>query len=312
MAKRKIIIDCDPGIDDAVMLMLAFAARDEFDILGVTTVAGNLPLSVTTQNALILRELGGREDIPVYAGCRRPMVREPVEASEFHGKNGMGDITLPAAKKPLGAAHGVDFIEATLLAAKEKVTLVVTGPFTNIALAIIKNPAILDKVEQIVVMGGARSEGGNITPSAEFNIAADPHAAHVVFTCGAPIVAFGLDVTHEALATPPRIAAIEAIGSPPAIAMSKMLTWVAKVEKDLKGYGGAPLHDPCTIAWLLQPSLFAFKPCHIAVEIGSPLTMGHTAVDYWGATGKPANAQWAKSVNADGLFAMIVERLKTL
>jgi purine nucleosidase len=312
LAKRKIIIDCDPGIDDAVMLMLAFAARDELDILGITTVAGNLPLSITTKNALIIRTLSGRDDVPVHAGCPRPMVREPVEASEFHGKDGMGDMNLPDPDAALGAMHGVDFIEATLLAAKEKVTLVVTGPFTNVALAIIKNPAILDKVEHIVVMGGARSEAGNITPSAEFNVAADPHAAHVIFTCGKPIIAFGLDVTHNAMATPARIAAIEAIASPPARAAAAMLTWVAKVEKDLKGYEGAPLHDPCTIAWLLQPSLFGFKPCHIAVEIGSPLTMGHTAVDYWRATGQPANAQWANKVDADGLFAMIVKRLKTL
>ncbi len=161
-------------------------------------------------------------------------------------------------------------------------------------------------------MGGARTEGGNITPSAEFNIAADPHAAHIVFTCGRPIVAFGLDVTHNALATPARIAAIKAIGKPHAVAAAEMLTWVAKVEKKIKGYAGAPLHDPCTIAWLLKPSLFTLKACHIAVEIASPLTMGHTAVDFWGATGKPANAQWAYDVDADGLFALIVERLKAL
>lgn len=294
------------------MLMLAFAAREELDILGITTVAGNLPLNVTTRNALIIRTLSGRDDVPIYAGCPRPMVREPVEASEFHGKDGMGDMNLPDPDAPLGAMHGVDFIEKTLLAAKEKITLVVTGPFTNVALAIIKNPAILDKVEQIVIMGGARSEAGNITASAEFNIAADPHAAHVIFTCGKPIVAFGLDVTHNALATPQRIAAIQAIGKPHATAAAQMLAWVAKVEKDLKGYEGAPLHDPCTVAWLLAPSLFTFKPCYIAVEIGSPLTMGHTAVDYWGTTGKPANAEWAIAVNAEALFTLIAQRLATL
>ena len=312
MAKRKIVIDCDPGIDDAVMLMLAFGAREELDILGITTVAGNLPLSVTTENARILRELAGRVDVPIYAGCPRPMLREPIEASEFHGKNGLGDIALPAAKASVAAGHAVDFITKTLLAAKEPVTLVVTGPFTNVALAIIQNPAILDKVDEIVIMGGARSEGGNITPSAEFNIAADPHAAHVLFTCGKPIIAFGLDVTHQAMATPSRIGAIKAIGSAPAIAAAAMMAFVAKVEKDLKGYEGAPLHDPCTIAWLLKPSLFSLKLCHVAVETGSPLTMGHTAVDYWGATGKPANTQWAHGVDADGLFALIVEKVKTL
>lgn len=311
MTRQKIIIDCDPGIDDAVMLLLAFASP-ELEILGITTVAGNLPLGATTANAQILRELAGREAIPVHAGCPRPMVREPVEASEFHGKNGMGDLPFPGPKQAVAAAHAVDFIEATLMAATAPITLVVTGPFTNVALAIIKNPAILEKIAQIVVMGGARSEAGNITPSAEFNIAADPHAAHVVFACGRPITAFGLDVTHKAMATPARVAAIDALGSPPAKAAAAMLTWVARVEKALKGYEGAPLHDPCTIAWLLDPSLFVFRPCHIAVEIGSPLTMGHTAVDYWGVSGKAANAQWAIDVNADALFEMIVKRLGAL
>jgi purine nucleosidase len=308
---RKIIIDCDPGIDDAVMLMLAFASP-ELEILGITTVAGNLPLSTTARNARVIRELAGREDVPVYAGCPRPMVRDVLEASEFHGKNGLGDLKLPRPQKPLGTAHAVDFIEATLLAAEDPVTLVVTGPFTNVALAIVKNPDILKSVDRIVVMGGARSEAGNITPSAEFNVAADPHAAHIVFTCGKPIVAFGLDVTHAAMATPKRIAAIKALGNASALAAADMLAWVAKVEKDLKNYEGAPLHDPCTVAWLLKPSLFKLKPCHVAVEIGSPLTMGHTAVDYWGATGKKPNAEWAYSVDADGLFALITKRLKTL
>lgn len=312
MAKRRTLIDCDPGIDDAVMLMLAFAAREEFDILGVTTVAGNLPLSTTTANARTIRALSGREDVPIYAGCPRPMVRDVLEASEFHGKNGLADLTFPAPARQAETGHAVDFIETTLLRAKDPVTLVVTGPFTNIALAIIKNPAILDSVDQIVVMGGARTEAGNVTASAEFNIAADPHAAHVVFTCGKPIVAFGLDVTHHALATPERIAAIEAIGKPHAKAAAAMMAWVAKVEKDLKGYGGAPLHDPCTIAWLLSPGLFHLNSCHIAVEISSPLTMGHTAVDYWNTTRMAPNAQWADSVDADGLFALITERLKTL
>jgi purine nucleosidase len=312
MPKRNIIIDCDPGIDDAVMLLLAFAAPKELEILGVTTVTGNLPLSVTARNARIVRELAGREEVPVYAGCPRPMLREPVEASEFHGKNGLGDIKPPRPQKPLGSAHAVDFIETTLLAAEEPVTLVVTGPFTNIAVAIVKNPEILAKVDEIVVMGGARSEAGNITPSAEFNIAADPHAAHVVFECGRPIVAFGLDVTHRAMATPKRIAALSAIGTPPAIAAAAMLDWVAKVEKKLKGYEGAPLHDPCTIAWLLKPKLFKTRPVRVDVETGSALTMGHTAVDVWGVTGRAQNASWAVEVDAHGLFALITERLKAL
>ena len=313
MARRKLIIDCDPGIDDAVNLLLAFASPAEFEILAITTVAGNVPLRRTAKNARIIRELGGAEDIPVYAGCPRPMLREPVEASEFHGKTGMDGMEHFTPKRPLAKGHAVDVIIETLRTAEdEEITLVVTGPFTNVAIAIIKDPSILKKVKEIVLMGGARAEAGNITPSAEFNIAADPHAAHVVFTCGRPIVALGLDVTHQAMATPERIKAIRAIGSAPATAVAGMLSFVAKVEKKLKNYDGAPLHDPCTIAWLLKPSLFDAKPCHVAVETGSALTMGHTAVDFWGATGNPANALWVHGVDADGLFKLITERIAKL
>ncbi len=312
MTKRKIIIDCDPGIDDAVSLLLALAAPDELDVLGITTVAGNVPLKLTARNARIVRELAGREDAPVFAGCPRPMVREPLEASDFHGKSGVEGMAVFRPKKPLGSMHAVDFIEAALQETDEPVTLVATGPLTNLAVAIVKTPAILERVERIVLMGGARTEGGNITPSAEFNIAADPHAAHVVFTCGRPIVAIGLDATHRALATPERIAAIAALATPAAEAVAGMLSFVSRVEKALKGYEGAPLHDPCTIAYLLQPELFAAKPCHVAVETGSPLTMGHTAVDFWGATGQAPNALWVHGVDADALFSLITTRLARL
>ncbi|MCG8440216.1 MAG: nucleoside hydrolase, partial [Caulobacterales bacterium] len=292
---------------------LAFAAPEDFDILGVTAVAGNVGLDLTARNARIIRELAGREEVPVFAGCPRPLVRAPVAADEFHGKTGMDGMSLFEPKRPLADGHAVDFIVDTLNgAADEAITLVVTGPFTNIAMAIVKDPSILPKIKEIVVMGGAMREGGNITPSAEFNVYADPHAAHVLFACGRPIVAIGLDATHQVLATPERRDAIRAIGTAPAEAAAGMLDFVSHVEKQLKKYEGAPLHDPCTIAYLLAPQLFTGRLCDIAVEIGSPATAGHTAVDIWNTTGREPNALWIEAIDAAGLFDLLTERLKRL
>jgi purine nucleosidase len=313
MPKRTIIIDCDPGIDDAINLLLAFASPDELDILGITTVAGNVGLGLTARNARIIRELGGREDVPVYAGCPRPLLREPVAADEIHGATGMDGMTLFHPSKPLGDMHGADFIEGAAVASGDDgLTIVATGPLTNLAVAIVKSPLILPCIKEIVLMGGARREGGNITPTAEFNIFADPHAAHVVFTCGRPIVAIGLDATHQALATPERIAPLKVLGTKPAAAVVGMLEFVGAVERKLRDLPGAPVHDPCTIAYLLNPELFKGRRCRIDVETGSSLTMGATSVDLWGVTGRPANALWLDEVDAKGLFALMTERIARL
>jgi purine nucleosidase len=206
--------------------------------------------------------------------------------------------------------HAVDFIVATLMAsAHDSVTLVPTGPLTNIAMAMVREPAILPKIREIVLMGGAMREGGNTTPSAEFNMLVDPHAAHVVFGCGRPIVAMGLDVTHQVLATPARIERIRALSHDVARAACGMLTAFNRHDTRKYGSEGAPLHDPCTIAWLLEPGMFQAKACNVAVETRSELTMGHTAVDFWNVSGRPVNARWVYGVDAEAFYDLLIERL---
>ncbi len=310
MAKRKIILDCDPGQDDAINLLLAFAATDELEILGVTTVAGNVPLHLTQRNARLICDIAGRDDVCVYAGCSRPMVRSLVTAEQVHGMTGVDGIEITQPSRPLASAHAVDFIiDATLNAQNGPVTLVPTGPLTNIAMAIVKEPAILEQVEQIVLMGGAMREGGNFSPSAEFNMLVDPHAAHVVFECGRPIVTFGLDVTHQLLATRERIDRMRALKTRTATAAADMLDFFNRHDTEKYKSDGAPLHDPCTVAYLLKPDLFECKACNISIEIHSELTMGHSAVDFWGVTGKDSNALWAYDVDAEGFYDLLVEHL---
>lgn len=310
MPQRKIIIDCDPGQDDAIALLLAMSSPDELDILGVTAVAGNVPLSLTERNARQVCDIAGRDDISVYAGCARPMIRELLTAEKVHGNTGIDGIEIVPPSRAPGKWHAVDFIVETLRAARDRsITLVPTGPLTNIATAIQKDASILDKVEQIVLMGGAMREGGNHSPSAEFNILVDPHAAEIVFGCGRPITVMGLDVTHQVLATPQRRDMIRAIDNAAAKATAGMLDFFNRHDSVKYGSAGAPLHDPCTIAWLLAPQLFRGKHCNLSVETQSELTMGHTAVDFWGVTKRPKNVQWMYEVDADGFYALLVERL---
>jgi purine nucleosidase len=310
MAKRKIIIDCDPGQDDAVNLLLALAASDELEILGITTVAGNVPLELTQRNARLICDLAGRPDVDVYAGCSRPMVRELITAEKVHGMTGIDGMEIGEPSRPLGDSHAVDFIiETAMNAGDSPLTLVPTGPLTNIAMAISKQPELLNNVEQIVLMGGALREGGNFSPSAEFNMLVDPHAAHVVFECGRPVVAFGLDVTHQLLATPARVARIRELDNSAATATADMLEFFNRHDTEKYGYSGAPLHDPCTVAWLLRPELFELKHCNVSVEIYSRLTWGHTAVDFWNVTDRPHNTQWAHGVDAQGFYDLLVEYL---
>jgi purine nucleosidase len=308
--KESIIIDCDPGQDDAINLLLALSSPDKFDILGITTVAGNVPLALTERNARLMCDIGGRSDIPVFAGCARPMQGELITAEEVHGKNGIDGIDIFEPKTPLQPAHAVDFLVDSLLdAADGSVTLVPTGPLTNIASALVREPRIAKKIRRIVLMGGAMREGGNTTPSAEFNILVDPHAAQIVFECGRPITAMGLDVTHQVLATKDRIRRIRAVGNRAALATAGMLDFFSRHDSDKYGADGAPLHDPCTIAYMLVPELFEGKECNIAVETESPLTRGHTAVDFWDVSGRPKNATWIHRVDADGFYELLTERL---
>lgn len=310
MAKRPIIIDCDPGQDDAIGLLLAMSSPDELDILGVTTVAGNVPLALTERNARQVRDIAGRRDVPVYAGCSKPMVRDLITAEHVHGKTGIDGIDIVEPKQPLEKQHAVDFIVDTLSGAdNDSITLVPMGPLTNIGQAFTKDPSILRNVEQIILMGGAMREGGNISPSAEFNILVDPHAADIVFRCGRPITVMGLDVTHQVLATPERRDLIRAIDNEAARATAGMLDFFNRHDTVKYGSKGAPLHDPCTIAFLLKPELFEGKICNISIETESELTMGNTAVDFWQVTDRPKNATWIHTIDADGFYNLLIERL---
>lgn len=310
MAARRVIIDCDPGQDDAINLLLGLASPDELDVLGITTVAGNVPLALTQRNARLMCDLAGRDDVPVFAGSAQPLERNLITAENVHGSTGIDGIEITEPHTPLQEQHAVDFIIETLKVAEpESITLVPTGPLTNIAAAFKRAPCILPAVREIVLMGGAMREGGNTTPSAEFNVYVDPHAAQLVFRCGRPIVAMGLDVTHQVLANRQRVARIRAIGNRPAVATAGMLEYFSRHDSSKYGADGAPLHDPCTLAWLLQPELFALRQCNIEIEVDSALTLGHTAVDFWGVTGKAANAAWAYQVDADGFYDLLCQRL---
>lgn len=299
MPARPVIIDCDPGIDDALALLLALAAPDQLDILGITTVAGNVPLDMTTRNALAVCALAGRSDVRVYAGCDRPLVRPLATAAHIHGEAGLGGAELPRPGATAGAAHGVDFIADSLRVRRGGITLAPTGPLTNIACVLSKDPAAAANISEIVLMGGAAG-AGNITPHAEFNVFVDPHAAAAVFASGVRLTMIGLDVTRQAVVTPARLAAIGAIGTPAAAAAAAMLSGYSR---------GAPLHDPCVIAWLLRPDLFAGRPARVTVETEDEETIGRTNVD-WGSD--QANATVIETVDSAGLFELLIAGLARL
>lgn len=311
MAPRPVIIDCDPGVDDATMLLLAFAGRGELDILGITVVAGNVDLAQTARNACVIREIAGRTDVPVHAGCPRPMVREAVEADEFHGPTGLGTLRFSPPRHGPAEGHAVSFLISTLREATTPVTLVVTGPATNLAMAIVMAPDIAPKVKEIVMMGGARSAGGNVTASAEYNVFADPHAAHVVMASTIPVVLFGLDACYQVLSTPQRIATLANVKNAAAQAVVELMGFSNSIKTDPARSMGAPLYDPCTIAWLLRPDLFTLEPAQVAVEIASPLTLGATAVDFR-VPAAEANARWCVAADGEGVFGLLREALAGL
>ena len=308
---EKIIIDCDPGQDDAVALFLALSSPDELEILGITTVAGNVPLKLTERNARIICDIADSKETEVFAGCSRPMLVDLMTAENVHGKTGIDGIDIFKPKTPLKELHAVDFIVKTLKDADtDSITLVPTGPLTNIALAIIKDPSILDSIKQIVLMGGAMREAGNLSASAEFNMRVDPHAAKVVFQCGLPIIVMSLDVTHKVLTSKERVSEIESIGNSVSTATANMLKFFARYDSEKYGVDGAPLHDPCTIAWLLNQNLFIGKECNVRIETESSLTLGHTSVDFWGVEGNIPNAIWMQDVDDDGFYDLLINRLR--
>ncbi len=268
-------------------------------------------LNLTQRNARIMCELAGRTDVAVYAGCDKPMRHELITAENVHGKTGIDGVAVYQPAMPLQDQHAVDFIIETLLGADDNsITLVPTGPLTNIGQAMTRRADILPKIREIVLMGGAMREAGNTTPSAEFNILEDPDAAHIVMHCGRPLTIVPLDVTHQVLVSRKRIEQIRALNSPVGTAIVGMMEFFNRFDSKKYGSDGAPLHDPCTIAYLLKPELFEGKMCNVEIETGSALTRGHTAVDFWGVTGRVRNANWLYKVDADGFFALLTERLR--
>ncbi len=309
---QKIIIDTDPGQDDAVAILLALASP-ELEILGLTIVAGNVPLKLTETNARKICELAGKPETRVYAGASRPLMRNLVTAEEVHGQTGLNGPDLPEPKMKLQEQFAVDFIVETLMAeAPGTVTLCPLGPLTNIALALIREPRIAKRIKQIVLMGGGFFEGGNVTPAAEFNIYVDPHAADVVLKSGVPIVMMPLDVTHKALTKATRVEAFRKLGTKVGIATAEMLEFFERFDEQKYGSDGGPLHDPCVIAYLIQPELFSGRDCNVAVETASELTMGMTVIDWWGVSKRPKNAMVMRDIDHDGFFALLVERLGRL
>ncbi|PLS23328.1 nucleoside hydrolase [Neptunicoccus cionae] len=307
---RKIIIDTDPGQDDAVAILLALASP-ELEVLGITAVAGNVPLALTELNTRKIVELAGRPDIPVFAGCDAPLDRPLVTAEHVHGRTGLDGPTLPEPQIPLQDKHGVDFIIDTLRGTKE-VTLCPLGPLTNIAAALTQAPEIKDNIREIVLMGGGFFEGGNITPAAEFNIYVDPTAADIVLRSGVPVTMLPLDCTHQALTTAPRVAAFRALPNRAGPVVAELTDFFERYDKEKYGSDGAPLHDPCVIAYLLRPDLFHSRLINVEVETISKLTLGAIVADWWRVTDRPANVNYVKDVDADGFFELLVERIGTL
>jgi purine nucleosidase len=310
---RKIIIDTDPGQDDAVAILLALASPEEIDVIGITAVAGNVPLALTQKNARIICELAGKPQTRVFAGCDRPMRRKLVTAEHVHGKTGLDGPQMADPVMVLEDQHAVDFLIETLRREPaHTVTLCPLGPLTNIATAFERAPDIVARVQQIVLMGGAYFEVGNITPAAEFNIYVDPEAAAMVFRSGVPLVVMPLDVTHKALTTRARVEAFRAIGNEAGRMVAEWTDFFERFDMQKYGSEGAPLHDPCVIAYLLRPDLFTGRHINVEIETQSDLTLGMTVADWWGVTDRPANALFVGSVDADGFYALLTERIARL
>ncbi len=311
--RRKIIIDTDPGQDDAFALLLALASPEDLEVLGICAVAGNVPLDWTTRNTRIICELAGKPNTKVFAGCAAPLKRKLVTAEHVHGKTGLDGPVMVEPTMDLQDQHAVDFLIETLRReASGSVTLCPLGPLTNIATAFVQAPDIIGRVQEIVLMGGAYFEVGNITPAAEFNIYVDPEAAEIVFKSGVPLVVMPLDVTHKVLTTRARVEAFRALGSQVGRVAAEWADFFERFDMAKYGSEGAPLHDPCVIAYLLQPDLFTGRHINVEIETQSELTLGMTVADWWGVTNRPANALFMGSVNADGFFDLLTERLGRL
>lgn len=305
--KTKIILDCDPGHDDAVAIMLA-AKSPKIDLLGITVVAGNQTLDNTQRNALNIVQCLGI-DVPVYAGCGQPMIREKMTAGDIHGKTGLdGPVFEPLTRK-LEPEHAVNFIIRTIMESAEPVTMVTTGPMTNLGMAIRMEPRIVEKIERIVLMGGAYTNG-NVTPAAEFNIIADADAAYVCFTAGRPITMVGLDVTRKALCYPSIVERMDKIGNRASKLFVDLMKHFCKSQKEVFGWEGGPLHDPITIAYLIDPTVLTTKPMHAEIDIRSTQSYGRTNCDYFGYMKKEPTADVAIDIDVEKFWNMVEEHLR--
>jgi purine nucleosidase len=315
VSQRKIIIDCDPGHDDAVAILLALASPDEIDLLGITCVAGNAPLALTSTNALRICELAGQPGIPVYAGCARPMVRDLVTAQNVHGHSGLDlpdGATLPDPTMKLQSEHAVTFIIETLSSEPPgSVTLCTLGPLTNVAMALVQAPAIISRIQEIVLMGGAAITPGNVTPAAEFNVYVDPDAASVVFCSGVPLTMMGLDATHQVLVTSERQERIRRGGRVSAV-VADLLSFYCRFDLNRYGMDGGPLHDPCVVAHLLDDKIFTTRHVNVEVETSSLLTRGETVTDWWHATDRDLNCHVGERADDARFFDLLIERLASL
>lgn len=310
---RKIIIDTDPGQDDAFAILLALGSPEEIEVLGITAVAGNVPLPLTQKNVRIICELAGRRDIAVYAGCDAPLKRKLVTAEHVHGQTGLDGPVMVDPTMALQSQHGVDYIIETLRQNPAgTVTLCPLGPLTNIAQAFLKAPDVVGRVQEIVLMGGAYFEVGNITPAAEFNIYVDPEAADIVMKSGAPIVMMPLDVTHKVIATRARVEAIRALGTDLGRVAAEWADFFERFDVAKYGSDGGPLHDPTVIAYLIRPDLFKGRHINVEIETQSELTLGMTVADWWGVTTRPKNATFMGDVDAQGFFDLLTQRLGRL
>ena len=308
---RKIIIDTDPGQDDAVAILLALASP-ELEVLGITTVAGNVPLALTTRNAQLIVGLSG-QTVPIVAGRDRPLNRQLVTAEYVHGQTGLDGIDLGEPHVPVTPGDGVDFIIDTLRReAPGTVTLVPIGPLTNIAAAFERAPDIIPRVQQVVLMGGAYFEVGNVTPTAEFNIYVDPEAAAQVLNSGVDVVMMPLDVTHKALTSADWLAGLRALGTRAGEAVASWTDFFERYDREKYGAEGAPLHDPCTIAYLIRPELFSGRRINVEIETEGRYTTGMTVADWWGVTGREPNALFIRDIDREGFFTLLTERIATL
>ena len=303
----KVIIDTDPGHDDAIALLAAMASHD-IDIMGLTVVAGNVPLPLTVINSLKICELAKRSEIAVYAGCDKPLERRLVTAEYVHGPTGLDGPDLPSPRMAVRDDHASDFIIRTLRdEPADSITLCPLGPLTNIATAILRDRGAISRARDIVLMGGSCFAGGNVTPAAEFNIYVDPEAAAIVLGCGVPISILPLDATHQAITTPARRDAFARTGSDVAQAVVALTGYFEQFDMARYGLPGAPLHDPCVIARLLDPALFSGRLVNVEIETDSELTRGMTVTDWWGITDRQPNATFINEVDADGYFNLLAD-----